>query len=116
MAELLIPGYQCDVCGHSWLPRAGFPLQCARNECKSRKWNSKGLKLSKRIETHVMRDSPKMNDAMAKFMTKAPIIDPEPVERVMCRYSEYDQDTGETMACGLPSHSMKQKHSNWFRV
>ena len=34
----------------------------------------------------------------------------------ICAYKEYDQDTGETMACGLVKHSMKQKHGAWRRV
>lgn len=34
----------------------------------------------------------------------------------MCTYKEYDQDTGETMGCGLVKHSMKQRHGAWRRL
>ena len=44
-------------------------------------------------------------------MTSHEACDPE---AEMCSYKEYDQDTGETMHCGLPKHSAKQKHGAWY--
>jgi hypothetical protein len=37
-------------------------------------------------------------------------------ETVMCSYTEYDGESGETMACGKPEHSAKVKHGNWRKV
>lgn len=34
-----------------------------------------------------------------------------PQEREPCYYKEYDEQTGETYACGLSSHSAKVKHT-----
>jgi hypothetical protein len=60
----------------------------------------------------------KMNPAMERFVSVLPTLsasdlDPEPL---MCSYTEYSGELGETMACGLPAHSMKQKHGNWRKV
>jgi len=56
---------------------------------------------------------PAMNAAMAQFMAAAiPTAEPEAVEeRPMCPYKEYDQETGETYACGLHVHSSKIRHT-----
>lgn len=66
-------------------------------------------------------DVPKMNPAMQKFFANIDpshaAHDPEFDEsKIMCRYKEYDGESGETMACGLPEHSQKQKHGNWRRA
>jgi len=61
----------------------------------------------------VLRDPPQMNPAMAEFLGVAPV---EAVEPEMCRYKEYDQESGETMGCGLPVHGGKQRHGNWMRL
>lgn len=37
-------------------------------------------------------------------------------EITMCSYTEYDGESGETMACGKPEHSPKVKHGNWRKV
>lgn len=34
----------------------------------------------------------------------------------MCDYKEYSPELGEDMQCGLPQHSMKQKHGNWRKA
>lgn len=39
-----------------------------------------------------------------------------PEQQSMCTYQEYDQESGETMACGLRAHSGKVKHGAWHRV
>ena len=34
---------------------------------------------------------------------------------VMCNYSEWSEQIGETVQCGLPAHSLKQKHGDWIK-
>lgn len=58
-------------------------------------------------------------DALHAICTgKVAVVHPIPVEpeRPMCAYTEYDEPTGETMACGLHQHSAKVRHGNWKRA
>jgi predicted Zn-ribbon and HTH transcriptional regulator len=39
MAEITLKGYQCERCGHKWVPREEeFPKVCPK--CKSPYWNT----------------------------------------------------------------------------
>lgn len=40
----------------------------------------------------------------------------EGVESPGCTYTEYDTDSGETVACGKAEHGPKVKHGNWRKV
>jgi DNA-directed RNA polymerase subunit RPC12/RpoP len=40
MAKIMLEGYECERCGHTWIPREtteGDPLVCPK--CKSPYWN-----------------------------------------------------------------------------
>lgn len=37
MATITVEAYQCDSCGHIWLPTGKIPKQCSK--CRSRAWN-----------------------------------------------------------------------------
>ncbi len=71
------------------------------------------------ITAAVSVNPPTMNPAMQRFMATTPTMtsheacDPD-VE--MCSYKEYDQESGETMGCGMPVHSAKYKHGQWRRL
>lgn len=110
---------QCDVCGYEWIPRSDG-VRCGNRKCRSTRWNMSGGSLgsNRKVAAQVQLLPPDTKPDMAALRaiaagktTEAP--DPE-VE--MCAYKEYDQDTGETMGCGLPKHSMKQRHGAWRRL
>lgn len=39
MAEIMLKGFQCERCGHKWVPRneSDYPTVCPK--CKSPYWN-----------------------------------------------------------------------------
>src|SRR5271170_5133346 len=47
------------------------------------------------------------------FPPKHEIVNPGVIQ---CSYHEWSTEMGEEMQCGLPEHSMKQKHGNWRRL
>jgi hypothetical protein len=51
-----------------------------------------------------------------KQIVDRPMSSHEACDYEMCKYREYDQDTGETVGCGLPKHGLKQRHGSWKRL
>jgi hypothetical protein len=87
-------------------------------ECKSSEGSFDAITVSTPPYSSV-----KMNPSMERFLGSIPIINkPADVYEVqsmpgnMCTYTEWSGELGETMACGLPAHSMKQKHGNWRKA
>jgi hypothetical protein len=136
MGTAWVECWKCDECGHRWIKGDTWPSHCASSKCRKRTWNKLGAGLGSttvaRGNTVLDRDNkqeglkprlpsttpPRMNDAMATFLSGLRGKEsPDTVEsRTMCGYREYDQESGETMGCGLPEHSVKQKHGAWKRL
>jgi hypothetical protein len=51
------------------------------------------------------------------MIIKRPMIESEPEEsnQELCKYTEYDQESGETYACSLPLYH-KEKHKRGRRL
>lgn len=53
----------------------------------------------------------------ARLEAQIPLHGADSIEtRAVCKYKEYDSDTGQTMACGLAPHAGKVRHGNWRKV
>jgi hypothetical protein len=48
-------------------------------------------------------------ELLSTFSTPTPTLEPE--QGVMCSYTEYDPETGETYRCGRQVHGPKVKHT-----
>jgi DNA-directed RNA polymerase subunit RPC12/RpoP len=126
--------YSCKRCGRDWCFRGtGKPLRCG--ECKSPYWdkervnsiyrgearNGSGVSVRYLVDggiTQRGRAQTAVQIGKSEEDSKAVQIRPTPpeIEAVMCKYTEYDPDTGETMACGLPEHGPKIKHARWRKL
>jgi hypothetical protein len=124
--------WRCEWCSHKWLASGTeAPNQCPK--CKKRKWHTKNqsaidpipepgneLKLMYTTPITSSFDGLKMNSAFKQFLAHQNLQEkPKSEEDVLvtrCAYTEYDEQTGETMACGLPTHSMKQRHGGWIKA
>lgn len=106
----------CNQCDSWWKPRAStdIPVQCPR--CKRVDWQE--LNKGGRDATSPEHIKPDMDTlrVMAKGVVPASESFEHLAEVPRCPYTEYDEQEGETMACGLNTHSGKVKHGNWRRL
>ena len=78
----------CSKCGHSWITKTHeLPANCAGAKCRTKLWNGdytpeivptvQPLPVQLATETQLAKfDGVQMNDAMAKFLTKAVVEAP----------------------------------------
>ena len=117
--------WKCDACGHRWIKAEGIPAQCASSKCRSRKWNAKTAEpgtygaIERKPVEPTINQTP--NFGVAKVAREIPDVvlsmslDGDS-SLVMCSYTEYDGESGETYRCGLAEHPPKVKHTRGERV
>lgn len=116
----------CKRCGHCWITRRGRPpVQCP--DCRSPYWNKERVNAKTSSGSAAAVESSKdarvsiselrsiaagvrenLDRSIQVSVSTAKPVEEE--ERVMCPYTEYDSETGETYGCRLPEHSVKIKH------
>ena len=127
----------CDICTHEWIPKPGvLYTHCTSSRCRSRKWNSASCALVTASavtkvtlpEPEVIRPSmehlrdicagitPTMQPLREVLDAMRPPIPGPPMSQMPCAYTEYDEQTGETYACGLPVHPARVKHTRGRRL
>ncbi len=103
----MVQAWRCDrdACGHVWLS-PGKPKRCAK--CKSPAWDRGAPAVVDPVEL-VARVVP-IAVPVAPAISRRVEVDETEVS-LMCPYTEYDGETGETYRCGLAAHSFKVKHT-----
>ncbi len=102
----------CELCGHTWIATGiDAPGQCSK--CKRRGWHTKQADVPQAVERPIPAGHKPTMDALRSIcagnVPMAVSVDDSP-ERVPCKYTEYDTETGETYGCRLAAHSGKIKH------
>ena len=121
----------CDICSHEWIPKQGVTYtHCTSGKCRSRKWNLVAIAKDQEpslqptqkttttlnVQPTMERGRPDMDALRAACAGELPVPPSEPSVSVMCTYTEYDGETGETYACGRFMHSSKIKHTRGAKV
>lgn len=105
MATVYVECWKCDQCAHRWIKTEVWPDQCGK--CRSRKWNASAPKpAAVPVAKPVVPDKPavKMNDAMAAFMSKQPVVAP---------VSAPEQVEDDRPPCRVCDSSMRLVKGKW---
>jgi len=62
MAKVTVTAFQCDVCGHPWLPKdeTKLPERCPSRSCRSVSWNKSASAASAPRYTRTRRPAPQV--------------------------------------------------------
>ena len=100
MSTAWVECWKCDECGFRWIKTEVWPERCASSKCRKRSWNKSGSgerqtqesapvdkttahSSNVRVSNPASPTKPKVNPAMAQFLTTHPIHHPEPIEETI---------------------------------